>query len=153
MSEWSPEHHSTSTKSWSHPVCGIHAARSTNQVKVLALGCTPRVSSAVIAMTFVLQRFLWIVVNRLHASNSWQSRDLRAIFITHQHSDDNAGYGPLFLLGWITQKRLLHWRRALTSSSTKRSTDRTSSRAMRRSRALIASTSLPVIRTLKTSAA
>jgi hypothetical protein len=79
MSEWSPEHHSTSTKSWRHPVCGIHAARSTNQVKVLALGCTPRVSSAVIAMTFVLQRFLWIVVNRLHASNSWQSRDLRAI--------------------------------------------------------------------------
>ena len=27
-------------------------------------------------------------------------RDLRAIFITHQHSDHNAGYGPLFLLGW-----------------------------------------------------
>jgi ribonuclease BN (tRNA processing enzyme) len=25
---------------------------------------------------------------------------LRAIFITHQHSDHNAGYGPLFLLGW-----------------------------------------------------
>jgi ribonuclease BN (tRNA processing enzyme) len=29
-----------------------------------------------------------------------QFRDLRAIFITHQHSDHNAGYGPLFLLGW-----------------------------------------------------
>ncbi|MEO6212352.1 MAG: MBL fold metallo-hydrolase, partial [Vicinamibacterales bacterium] len=27
-------------------------------------------------------------------------RDLRALFITHQHSDHNAGYGPLFLLGW-----------------------------------------------------
>jgi ribonuclease BN (tRNA processing enzyme) len=27
-------------------------------------------------------------------------RQLRAIFITHQHSDHNAGYGPLFLLGW-----------------------------------------------------
>jgi ribonuclease BN (tRNA processing enzyme) len=25
---------------------------------------------------------------------------LRAVFITHQHSDHNAGYGPLFLLGW-----------------------------------------------------
>jgi ribonuclease BN (tRNA processing enzyme) len=25
---------------------------------------------------------------------------LRAIFITHQHSDHNAGYGPLLLLGW-----------------------------------------------------
>jgi ribonuclease BN (tRNA processing enzyme) len=27
-------------------------------------------------------------------------RQLRAVFITHQHSDHNAGYGPLFLLGW-----------------------------------------------------
>src|SRR5262245_66240095 len=27
-------------------------------------------------------------------------RELRAIFITHQHSDHNAGYGPLWLLGW-----------------------------------------------------
>jgi ribonuclease BN (tRNA processing enzyme) len=27
-------------------------------------------------------------------------RQLRAIFITHQHSDHNAGYGPLWLLGW-----------------------------------------------------
>jgi ribonuclease BN (tRNA processing enzyme) len=27
-------------------------------------------------------------------------RQLRAIFITHQHSDHNAGYGPLLLLGW-----------------------------------------------------
>ena len=26
--------------------------------------------------------------------------NLRAVFITHQHSDHNAGYGPLFLLGW-----------------------------------------------------
>lgn len=25
---------------------------------------------------------------------------LRAVFITHQHSDHNAGYGPLFLVGW-----------------------------------------------------
>ena len=25
---------------------------------------------------------------------------LRHVFITHQHSDHNAGYGPLFLLGW-----------------------------------------------------
>ena len=27
-------------------------------------------------------------------------RQLRSVFITHQHSDHNAGYGPLFLLGW-----------------------------------------------------
>ncbi|MGH9349042.1 MAG: MBL fold metallo-hydrolase, partial [Vicinamibacterales bacterium] len=27
-------------------------------------------------------------------------RQLRAVFLTHQHSDHNAGYGPLFLLGW-----------------------------------------------------
>jgi len=27
-------------------------------------------------------------------------RQLRAVFITHQHSDHNAGYGPLFLVGW-----------------------------------------------------
>ena len=27
-------------------------------------------------------------------------RQLRAVFITHHHSDHNAGYGPLFLLGW-----------------------------------------------------
>ena len=28
-------------------------------------------------------------------------RNLRAVFITHHHSDHNAGYGPLFLLGWV----------------------------------------------------
>lgn len=27
-------------------------------------------------------------------------RQLRALFITHHHSDHSAGYGPLFLLGW-----------------------------------------------------
>ena len=27
---------------------------------------------------------------------------LRAVFITHQHSDHNAGYGSLFLLGWTS---------------------------------------------------
>ena len=27
---------------------------------------------------------------------------LRAVFITHQHSDHMAGYGPLFLLGWTS---------------------------------------------------
>src|SRR5215470_6926440 len=27
---------------------------------------------------------------------------LRAVFITHQHSDHNAGYGNLLLLGWVT---------------------------------------------------
>ena len=29
-------------------------------------------------------------------------RQLRAVFITHQHSDHNAGYGPLFVLGWAS---------------------------------------------------
>src|SRR5687767_12390886 len=32
-------------------------------------------------------------------------RQLRAVFITHQHSDHNAGYGPLFLLGWASGLR------------------------------------------------
>jgi ribonuclease BN (tRNA processing enzyme) len=28
-------------------------------------------------------------------------RNLRAVFLTHQHSDHNAGYGPLLLLAWV----------------------------------------------------
>ena len=34
--------------------------------------------------------------------------DLRAVFLTHQHSDHNADFGNLFLLGWSQLKNPVH---------------------------------------------
>jgi ribonuclease BN (tRNA processing enzyme) len=68
-------------------------------------GPTPKASAAAPAQAIVVGDRIYLVdcgdgVARQLALAKLPVRDLRAVFITHQHSDHNAGYGPLFLLGW-----------------------------------------------------
>jgi ribonuclease BN (tRNA processing enzyme) len=68
-------------------------------------GPTPKAKAAAPAQAIVVGDRLYLVdcgdgVARQLALAKLPVRDLRAVFITHQHSDHNAGYGPLFLLGW-----------------------------------------------------
>jgi ribonuclease BN (tRNA processing enzyme) len=68
-------------------------------------GPTPKVKSAAPAQAIVVGDRMYLVdcgdgVARQLALAKLPVRNLRAVFLTHQHSDHNAGYGPLFLLGW-----------------------------------------------------
>ena len=68
-------------------------------------GPTPKAKSAAPAQAIVVGDRIYLVdcgdgVARQLALAKLPMRQLRAVFITHQHSDHNAGYGPLFLLGW-----------------------------------------------------
>lgn len=68
-------------------------------------GPTPKARSAAPAQAVVVGDRIYLVdcgdgVARQLALAKLPIRQLRAVFITHQHSDHNAGYGPLFLLGW-----------------------------------------------------
>lgn len=68
-------------------------------------GPTPKVSRAAPAQAIVVGDRIYLVdcgdgVARQLALAKLPVRQLRAVFITHHHSDHNAGYGPLFLLGW-----------------------------------------------------
>lgn len=68
-------------------------------------GPTPKARGSAPAQAIVVGDRIYLVdcgdgVARQLALAKLPVRDLRAVFITHQHSDHNAGYGPLFLLGW-----------------------------------------------------
>jgi ribonuclease BN (tRNA processing enzyme) len=68
-------------------------------------GPTPKAKSAAPAQAIVVGDRIYLVdcgdgVARQLALARLPVRQLRAVFITHHHSDHNAGYGPLFLLGW-----------------------------------------------------
>lgn len=68
-------------------------------------GPTPKAKRAAPAQAIVVGDRIYLVdcgdgVARQLALAKLPVRDLHAVFITHQHSDHNAGYGPLFLLGW-----------------------------------------------------
>lgn len=68
-------------------------------------GPTPKATRAAPAQAVVVGDRVYLVdcgdgVARQLALAKLPIRQLRAVFITHQHSDHNAGYGPLFLLGW-----------------------------------------------------
>ena len=68
-------------------------------------GPTPKVSRAAPAFAVAVDDRVYLVdcgdgVARQLALAKLPVRQLRAVFVTHQHSDHNAGYGPLFLLGW-----------------------------------------------------
>lgn len=68
-------------------------------------GPTPKAKSAAPAQAIVAGDRIYLVdcgegVARQLALAKLPIRQLRSVFITHQHSDHNAGYGPLFLLGW-----------------------------------------------------
>jgi ribonuclease BN (tRNA processing enzyme) len=69
-------------------------------------GPTPKARSAAPAQAIVVGDHMYLVdcgdgVARQLALAKLPVRNLRAVFLTHQHSDHNAGYGPLFLLGWM----------------------------------------------------
>ena len=68
-------------------------------------GPTPKAKSAAPANAIVVGDRIYVVdcgdgVARQLALANLPITQLRAVFITHQHSDHNAGYGPLFLLAW-----------------------------------------------------
>jgi ribonuclease BN (tRNA processing enzyme) len=68
-------------------------------------GPAPKVGRAAPAQAVVAGDRIYLVdcgdgVARQLALAKLPMPQLRAIFITHQHSDHNAGYGPLWLLGW-----------------------------------------------------
>jgi ribonuclease BN (tRNA processing enzyme) len=68
-------------------------------------GPTPKASRAAPAHAIVVGDRVYIVdcgdgVARQLALAKLPVTQLRAVFITHHHSDHNAGYGPLFVLGW-----------------------------------------------------
>jgi ribonuclease BN (tRNA processing enzyme) len=70
-------------------------------------GPSPKARSAAPAQAIVVGDRLYIVdcgdgVARQIALAGLPITALRAVFITHQHSDHNAGYGPLFLLAWAS---------------------------------------------------
>lgn len=68
-------------------------------------GPTPKARSAAPAQAIVVDGRIYLVdcgdgVARQLALAKLPVGDLQGVFITHQHSDHNAGYGPLLLLGW-----------------------------------------------------
>jgi ribonuclease BN (tRNA processing enzyme) len=84
-------------------------ATAADKTRLILLGTaggpTPKVTRAAPAQAIVVGDRVYLVdcgdgVARQLALAKLPIRQLRAVFITHQHSDHNAGYGPLFLLGW-----------------------------------------------------
>jgi ribonuclease BN (tRNA processing enzyme) len=70
-------------------------------------GPTPKAARAAPAQAIVVGDRLYLVdcgdgVARQIALARLSVRRLRAVFITHQHSDHNAGYGPLLVLSWAS---------------------------------------------------
>lgn len=86
---------------------GVQSDTHTTRLVLLgtAGGPTPKATRAAPAQAIVAGDRVYLVdcgdgVARQLALAKLPVRQLRAVFITHQHSDHNAGYGPLFLLGW-----------------------------------------------------
>jgi ribonuclease BN (tRNA processing enzyme) len=68
-------------------------------------GPTPKAKSAAPAQAIVVGGRFYLVdcgdgVARQLALAKLPLAQMRSVFLTHQHSDHNAGYGPLFLLAW-----------------------------------------------------
>lgn len=91
------------------PRGGARAPATAARTRLVLLGTaggpTPKVERAAPAQAIVVGDRVYLVdcgdgVARQLALAHLPLRQLRAVFITHQHSDHNAGYGPLFLLGW-----------------------------------------------------
>lgn len=90
-------------------LAALGQAQQTGGTRLVLLGTaggpTPKAKSSAPAQAIVVGDRIYLVdcgdgVARQLALASLPVRQLRAVFITHQHSDHNAGYGPLFLLGW-----------------------------------------------------
>ena len=96
------------TSSWVASVA-LTGARWQPRTRLVLLGTaggpTPKAKSAAPAPAVVVGDRIYLVdcgdgVARQLALAKLPVGRLRSVFITHQHSDHNAGYGPLFLLGW-----------------------------------------------------
>lgn len=84
---------------------GPQPARTRLVLLGTAGGPTPKSKSAAPAQAIVADGHVYLVdcgdgVARQLALAKLPIRQLRSVFITHQHSDHNAGYGALFLVGW-----------------------------------------------------
>ncbi len=95
--------------SWLACAALARGAQPTYRTRLVLLGTaggpTPKAKSAAPAQAIVVGDRVYLVdcgdgVARQLALAKLAIRQLRAVFITHQHSDHVAGYGPLFLLGW-----------------------------------------------------
>jgi ribonuclease BN (tRNA processing enzyme) len=84
-------------------------AQTSTRTRLVLLGTaggpTPKARSAAPAQAIVVGDRIYLVdcgdgVARQLALAKLPIRHLRAVFLTHLHSDHMAGYGPLFLLGW-----------------------------------------------------
>jgi len=86
----------------------LRAQRRTRLVLLgTAGGPTPKVARAAPAQAIVAGDRVYLIdcgdgVARQLALAGLPLRDLRAIFLTHHHSDHNAGYGPLLVVGWTS---------------------------------------------------
>lgn len=70
-------------------------------------GPTPKKNRAAPAQVIVINGVSYVVdcgngVGRQYVSAGLKLKDIRHVFITHQHSDHNADYGALMLLAWAT---------------------------------------------------
>lgn len=99
---------SSSWLAWS-ALSAAHGRNAQPQTRLVLLGTaggpTPKATRAAPSQAIVAGDRIYLVdcgdgVARQLALAKLPIRQLRAVFITHQHSDHNAGYGPLFLLGW-----------------------------------------------------
>ena len=88
-------------------IAGAQGGKQRTRLVLLgtAGGPTPKAKASAPAQAIVVGDRIYLVdcgdgVARQLALAKLPVRDLRAVFITHQHSDHNAGFGPLFLLGW-----------------------------------------------------
>ena len=97
------------TTSWLAVAALGSAAQDATRTRLVLLGTaggpTPKAKSSQPAQAIVVGDRIYLVdcgdgVARQLALAKLAVQQLRAVFITHQHSDHNAGYGPLFLLGW-----------------------------------------------------
>ena len=94
-------------------LAAVGEASQSRRTRLVLLGTaggpTPKARSAAPAQAIVVGDRIYLVdcgdgVARQLALAHLPIQQLRAVFITHQHSDHNAGYGPLFLLGWAANR-------------------------------------------------
>jgi ribonuclease BN (tRNA processing enzyme) len=89
----------------------LRAQRPAGRMRLVLLGTaggpTPKRQRAAPAQAIVVGDRVYFVdcgdgVARQMTLAGLPFSGLRAVFVTHQHSDHNAGYGPLFLLAWTS---------------------------------------------------
>jgi ribonuclease BN (tRNA processing enzyme) len=90
-------------------LAGVRADNPPGRTRLILLGTaggpTPKVRRAAPSQAIVVGERIYLIdcgdgVARQLALAGLPTQQLRAVLITHQHSDHNAGYGPLFLLSW-----------------------------------------------------